>query len=79
MSGCGATYYASTALEELERAQGELDAHIRSSAGGRCLTCGEEVPCGAREAAIKKFARYNCLPRRRPGLARVRPAGSWAW
>jgi hypothetical protein len=71
MSGNGTTYYASSALDELHRAQAELDAHIGSDAGGRCPTCGDEVPCGTREAATRKFARYGWLPRRRPGLARL--------
>src|SRR5947199_1945876 len=69
----GMVYYASTALDELARAQAELDAHIGSEGGGRCPACQEEVPCAAREAATKTFARYGWLPRRRPGLARVRP------
>jgi hypothetical protein len=71
----GTVYYACTALDELERAQAELDAHIGSDAGGRCPTCHEEVPCAAREAATRLFAQYGWLPRRRPGAARVRPAG----
>ncbi len=70
----GTVYYASTALDELERAQAELDAHIGSDVGGRCPTCHEEVPCAAREAATRTFARYGWLPRRRPGWARVRPS-----
>jgi hypothetical protein len=80
MSGCGGTvYYAGTALDELERAQVELDAHIGSDMAGRCLSCGEEVPCPRREAATKTFARHGWLPRRRAGAAWVRPTGSWRW
>ncbi len=52
MSRSGTVYYASTALDELERAQSQLDAHIGSDTGGRCPTCGEEVPCAAREKAV---------------------------
>jgi len=70
MSSDGTVYYASTALDELHRAQVELDAHIGSDPGGRCPTCREEVPCRTRDAATRTFARYGWLPRRRPGRAR---------
>jgi hypothetical protein len=76
MNGTTTTYLAGTALDALHRAQAALDAHMASGADGRCLCCHAEVPCAAREAASRTFARYGRLPRRRPGLARVRPVGS---
>jgi hypothetical protein len=69
----GQLYLSSVAVDELERAQADLDAHLPSGSDGRCFCCGEEIPCGTRERATKTFARYGMLPRRRPGLARVRP------
>jgi hypothetical protein len=75
----GQLYLSHTALDELRTAQAELDAHLPSGSDGRCLHCREETPCRARERASSTFRRYGQLPRRRPGLARVRPvAGSHA-
>lgn len=71
-------YLSAAAVEELEHAQAELDEHLASGSDGRCLACRQEIPCGTREQATLTFARYGVLPRRRPGLARVRPvAGSF--
>jgi hypothetical protein len=69
-------YLSHTALDALEQAQAELDAHLPTGSDGRCLTCRQEIPCRARERASLAFHRYGALPRRRPGLARVRPVGS---
>jgi hypothetical protein len=69
----GQLYLSSTAVDELEQAQAELDKHLPSGSDGRCLCCREEIPCAARERASLTFRRYGALPRRRPGLARVRP------
>jgi hypothetical protein len=69
----GQLYLSSTAVEALDQAQAELDAHLASGDNGHCLRCGQEVPCAARERATSMFRRYGMLPRRRPGLARVRP------
>jgi hypothetical protein len=69
----GTLYYAGTALDALHRAQADLDAHIGIGMGGRCPTCGEEVPCHTREAATRTFARYGWLPKRRAGRAWVNP------
>ncbi len=69
-------YLSNVAVDELEQAQAELDAHLPSGSDGRCLACRQEIPCGTRERASLTFRRYGALPRRRPGLARVRPTGS---
>ena len=69
-------YLSRSAFDELDKAQAALDAHLPSGSNGRCLRCREEIPCTAREAATRTFARYGWLPKRRPGLARVRPIGS---
>lgn len=69
-------YLSSSVLDELDQAQAELDGHLPSGSNGRCLACFEEVPCGTRERASLTFRRYGALPKRRPGLARVRPVGS---
>ena len=71
----GRLYLSGVAVDELDQAQVELDEHLPSGSDGRCLACGEEIPCAARERASLTFRRYGQLPRRRPGLARVRPVG----
>jgi hypothetical protein len=68
-------YVSGTAVEKLDRAQQELDSHLPSGSDGRCLRCRQEVPCAARERASLTFRSYGVLPKRRPGLARVRPIG----
>jgi hypothetical protein len=62
------TYLAHTALEQLDAAQAEIDAHVHAYLGF-CAACGEKTPCSALLAASAIFARYHQLPRRRPGLA----------
>jgi hypothetical protein len=71
----GRLYLSGAALDELDRAQVALDAHLPSGSDGRCLACRQEIPCAARERASLTFRRYGALPQRRPGLARVRPVG----
>ncbi len=61
------TYYATTADEQLAQAQRTLDAHVTSSATGRCLACGAPGPCYKRETAVVIFSRTVRLPRRQPG------------
>jgi hypothetical protein len=72
----GRLYLSSVAVDELRQAQAELDKHLPSGSDGRCLYCRKEIPCAGRERATLIFRRYGALPRRRPGLARVRPVGS---
>ncbi len=74
----GRLYLSRPALAELDHAQAELDTHIGTDTSGRCLACREEIPCRTRERASLTFRRSGALPRRTPGLARVRPAGSSA-
>ena len=69
----GQLYLSTVAIDELDQAQAELDAHLPSGSDGKCLWCREEIPCSARERASLIFRRYRALPQRRPGLARVRP------
>jgi hypothetical protein len=63
------TYLSSGVLEQLDRAQDELERHLVSTLGGHCRTCGEQEPCPGRLAAGQTFARYGRLPRRTPGEA----------
>ncbi|MEN3308389.1 MAG: hypothetical protein V7603_4591 [Micromonosporaceae bacterium] len=63
------TYLARSALARLEEAQQQIDRHVVRGRDGRCPRCGETEPCSRRNAASAVFARYDCLPRRRPGLA----------
>lgn len=51
------TYYATTADEQLTKAQWILDTHITSSVTGRCLACGTFGPCWRRETAVSIFSR----------------------
>jgi len=69
-------YLSSGIQNQVTQAQHELDAHIASGPDGRCLNCGQDEPCSRRQEAVRAFARYGQLPRRRPGLARVRPSGN---
>jgi hypothetical protein len=69
----GQVYLSRAAADELGQAQVDLDAHLPSGSDGRCLACRQEIPCNTRERASSTFRRYGALPRRRPGLARVRP------
>ncbi len=69
------TYLASTALEEVERAQAELERHLEVRPSGQCVTCGEVEPCSGRQKAASTFTKYGRLPRRRPGASGVRQVG----
>jgi hypothetical protein len=70
------TYYGTSAEEQLANAQGVLDAHITSSATGRCLACGTPGPCWQRETAASIFSRSLRLPRRTPGATRPELIGA---
>jgi hypothetical protein len=65
------TYLASTALEELDKAQAVIDRHLTT-----CLVCGTSQPCVDRREAEAVFLRYERLPRRTAGLTTARPS-SW--
>jgi hypothetical protein len=69
-------YLSGSALEAIEEAQHELDSHITSGPDGRCLGCCHDEPCERRLIALRTLVRYGQLPKRRPGLARVRPLGN---
>jgi hypothetical protein len=77
------TYYAVTADAQLAEAQGLLDAHVTSSADGRCIACGTPGPCHKRESAVVIFSRTLRLPRRQPGatqpeaIMRSSSPGGW--
>lgn len=64
-----AIYLSSAALEQLERAQAEIDEHISFGIDGRCLMCGELAQCKALQRASGTFASYGTLPLRRAGRA----------
>lgn len=66
----GNTYYAASAERHLSAAQSVLDAHVTSSATGRCLACDSPGPCWRRESAVAIFSRTLRLPERRPGARR---------
>jgi hypothetical protein len=70
------TYVGSSAAASLAEAQRAFDVHVTSSATGRCLSCGAEGPCVARERASVVFARSMWLPRRRPGATRPELLGA---
>jgi hypothetical protein len=63
------TYLSTGVLEQLDRAQEELERHLIRTPGGYCRACGEEEPCPARLSASQTFARFGQLPRRTPGEA----------
>ena len=64
-----ATYYATSAVEQLRRAHATLDEHATSSATGRCQACGSSGPCWRREGAVAIFSRSLRLPVRKPGAS----------
>ena len=65
------TYLAVAALEQLDRAQAELERHLVTAPDGRCRGCGQAEPCTARGHIESVFRRYGRLPRRRPGATHV--------
>lgn len=69
MTGSG-TYYATSAASQLREAQEVLNAHVTSSATGRCLECDSLGPCWRRESAVVIFSRSLRLPVRLPGASR---------
>lgn len=70
------TYYATSAEEQLSRAQATLDEHVTSSATGRCLACGSLGPCWRRENAVVVFSRTLRLPTRQPGATHPELVGA---
>jgi hypothetical protein len=64
-------YLSRSALEQLARAQAELERHLVTGPDGRCLGCRQTEPCRARERLEAVFALYGRLPHRRPGVTRV--------
>jgi hypothetical protein len=66
-----ATYLGAAALDELERAQAELEQHLVIGPDGRCCGCGGTEPCRARVRLEAVFALYDRLPKRKPGITRV--------
>src|SRR2546430_12510115 len=65
------TYLGTNAIDQLTRAQAELELHLVTRPDGRCATCGGVEPCGARERLVSMFTRYGRLPQRRPGVTKV--------
>lgn len=76
-----ATYLGNIALEQLDRAQAEVDRHVAAGLDGRCLSCREVQPCTALERANATFRKYNRMPVRRAGLASrgVARGDSFGW
>jgi hypothetical protein len=64
-------YLSRSALEELAKAQAELERHLVTGSDGRCRGCGGVEPCRARERLEAVFALYGRLPRRRPGATKA--------
>ncbi len=64
-------YLAEAALEQLDKAQAELEKHLVTRPDGRCATCGEMEPCRPRVRMHAVFALYGRLPKRTPGVTRV--------
>lgn len=62
-----------------DAAQLEIEAHVRSTAAGRCAGCNQEVPCASRVLANSVLLRHGLLPRRVPGAAllRAKPFNAW--
>ncbi|WP_320068091.1 hypothetical protein [Micromonospora sp. RTGN7] len=74
-------YLSGATRDQLRAAQVQFDQHTPSSADGRCAGCGEEGPCSPRQAALRVFGRYGCLPRRWPGASQPEHIGassSWS-
>ena len=68
MSGIG--YVAVSALDGVDVVQAELQAHLHTDAGGRCVVCREAEPCRRRDALTDIILRFGRLPRRQPGATR---------
>jgi hypothetical protein len=62
------TYLAASVREHLNEVQMELDLHLVTGPDGRCRSCGDVEPCRERGRLEAVFARYDELPRRRPGM-----------
>jgi hypothetical protein len=68
------TYVSSAAIRAtLQSAQERLDCHAACDLRGRCITCGKAEPCPDRLTALRVFARYGRLPRRRRGASLPNP------
>jgi hypothetical protein len=64
-------YLAASALEQLERAQAELQLHLLTDTGGRCQACGGLEPCDRRNAVTTTILGYGQLPKRQPGQTKA--------
>ena len=62
------TYLTTAVRDELERAQAEMDEHLRLTVTGCCAACGEVAPC----------QRRNELSGSSPSTGRCRSGGR-AW
>jgi hypothetical protein len=64
----GRPYLCSVAADEPEQVQAELDKHLPSGSDGKCLACGQEIPCSAKWAELRlmqhgirpNLAQYRC-------------------
>jgi hypothetical protein len=70
----GTVYIGHTAVEQVEAALAEFDAHVPGGADGQCLTCRDR-PCPGQAPALRTLAQYGRLPRRRPGATRPERIG----
>lgn len=64
-------YLSRGALALLDQAQAALELHLVTGVDGRCLGCCEPEPCAERTRMSALFARYERLPRRRPGITKA--------
>jgi hypothetical protein len=69
-------YLAAAVVVQLDQAQRLLDSHVMTLNTGACRLCGTVGTCDYRDAAAATFARYQRLPRRRPGASRPELVGA---
>jgi hypothetical protein len=65
------TYVSASARAQLDQAQADLERHLVTGLDGCCRSCGDLEPCRERGRLGAVFARYDELPRRRPGVTGV--------
>jgi hypothetical protein len=78
------TYLTASVRAHLDETQAELERHLVTGLDGRCRSCGHLEPCQERGRLEDVFARYDELPRRRPGVTGVglrqpEQAGGRSW